>query len=69
MRLKNLFESQAPILSLDKKEPYKPDNRLVVNHAKYTVETFNGYFAGIPVKVSHEDKKNQRERRTVPEAE
>ena len=57
MRLKNLFESEAPILSLDKKEPYKPDNRLVVNHAKYTVETFNGYFAGIPVKVSHEDKK------------
>ena len=57
MQLKNLFESQAPILSLDKKELYKPDNRLVVNHAKYTVETFNGYFAGIPVKISHEDKK------------
>ena len=56
VRLKNLFESKAPILSLDKKEAYKPDNRLVVNHAKYTVETFNGYFAGIPVKVNHEDK-------------
>ena len=56
MRLRNLFESKAPILSLDKKEAYKPDNRLVVNQAKYTVETFNGYFAGIPVKVSHEDK-------------
>lgn len=41
---------------MDKKEAYKPDNRLVVNQAKYTVETFNGYFAGIPVKVSHEDK-------------
>lgn len=54
-RLKALYESQAPILSLPEKAEYKPDNRLVVNYAKYITDTFNGYFIGIPIKVSHED--------------
>lgn len=54
-RLKELYESNAPILSQEDKAEYKPDNRLVVNYAKYIVDTFNGYFIGIPVKVSHDD--------------
>lgn len=54
-RLKNLYESKAPILSMEDKPEHKPDNRLVVNYAKYIVDTFNGYFIGIPVKVSHDD--------------
>ena len=54
-RLKALYENKAPILDLDKKADYKPDNRLVVNFAKYITDTFNGYFIGIPIKVSHED--------------
>ena len=33
-RLKNLYESKAPILSQTAKPEYKPDNRLVVNYAK-----------------------------------
>lgn len=55
-RLKNLYESQAPILSQDEKAEYKPDNRLVVNFAKYITDTFNGYFIGIPIKISHNDE-------------
>ncbi|KAA0565332.1 phage portal protein [Bacillus sp. CH30_1T] len=55
-KLKNLYESKAPILSQDDKEQFKPDNRLVVNFAKYITDTFNGYFIGIPVKVSHDDE-------------
>ena len=54
-RLEELYQSDAPILSKEKKPEYKPDNRLVVNYAKYLTDTFNGYFVGIPVKVGHED--------------
>lgn len=32
-----------------------PDNRLVVNFAKYIVDTYNGYFIGIPIKIKNED--------------
>lgn len=55
-RLKNLYEGNHPILHQDDKPDYKPDNRLVVNFAKYITDTFNGYFIGIPVKVSHDDQ-------------
>ena len=51
----NQYTSRPPILDLPDKEEYKPDNRLVVNYGKYLVDTFNGYFTGIPVKVSHEE--------------
>lgn len=39
-----------------KKEEHKPNNKLVVNFAKYIVDTFNGYFIGVPVKESHYDE-------------
>ena len=54
------YTSRPPILDLEAKEEYKPDNRLVANFGKYIVDTFNGYFTGIPVKVSHE-KENVNE--------
>lgn len=54
------YTSRPPILDLPDKEEYKPDNRLVANFGKYIVDTFNGYFTGIPVKVSHE-KENVNE--------
>lgn len=54
IELQNQYNSEPPILNMDEKEPWKPDNRLVVNFGKYIVDTFNGYFSGIPVKVSHE---------------
>lgn len=54
------YTSRPPILDLPDKEEYKPDNRLVANFGKYIVDTFNGYFTGIPVKISHE-KENVNE--------
>lgn len=55
--LYDLYKSNAPILHQPNKESYKPDNRIVVNFAKYIVDSFNGYFAGIPVKVSSDNEK------------
>ncbi|WP_163183328.1 phage portal protein [Neobacillus sedimentimangrovi] len=55
-KLKDLYEGNHAILSQEDKPEYKPDNRLVVNFAKYITDTFNGYFIGIPVKVSHDDQ-------------
>lgn len=55
LELKNQYESRPPILDMDAKEPWKPDNRLVVNFGRYLVDTFNGYFLGIPIKLTHDD--------------
>lgn len=55
-RLKNLYEGKHAILDQKKKQEYKPDNRLVVNYAKYIVDTLNGFFIGIPIKLEHENK-------------
>lgn len=55
-KLKDMYEGNHDILSQKNKADFKPDNRLVVNFAKYIVDTLNGYFCGTPIKVSHEDK-------------
>lgn len=52
---KNMYEGNHDILNQEAKAEYKPDNRLVVNLAKYIVDTYNGYFIGIPVKVTHDN--------------
>ena len=51
----NQYTSRPPILDEVKKEEFKPDNRLVVNHGRKLVETFNGYFSGISPKINHDD--------------
>lgn len=51
----NQYTSRPPILDETKKEEFKPDNRLVVNHGRKLVETFNGYFSGIAPKINHDD--------------
>lgn len=50
-----LYMSEHDILEQTAKEPWKPDNRLVINYAKYIVDTFSGYQIGVPVKITHED--------------
>ena len=50
------YTSRPPILDEERKEEFKPDNRLVVNHGRKLVETFNGYFAGISPKMNHDDE-------------
>src|SRR5690625_2895999 len=54
-KLMDMYKGDHKILHEDKKEMGKPDNRLVVNFAKYIVDTLNGYFIGNPVKTIHPD--------------
>lgn len=51
----DMYMSNHDILKGPKKDPWKPDNRLVINYAKYIVDTFSGYQIGVPVKVAHDD--------------
>lgn len=53
--LKNMYLGRHQIINMPPKEMGKPDNRLVVNFAKYIVDTLNGYFIGHPVKTIHPD--------------
>lgn len=54
-RLMNLYKGEHEIKAQKQKELGKPDNRLVVNFAKYIVDTLNGYFIGKPIKTVHPD--------------
>ena len=49
------YKSKHNILFYEPKPLNKPDNRIVMNFAKYIVDTLNGYFLGIPIKVNHKD--------------
>lgn len=51
-----MYKGDHDIMHEKPKEMGKPDNRLVVNFAKYIVDTLNGYFIGNPVKTIHPDK-------------
>lgn len=50
--LDNAYKTDFPILHKPPKPRYKPDNRIVVNFAKYIVDTMNGYFIGHPIKIT-----------------
>ncbi|HZK38937.1 MAG TPA: phage portal protein, partial [Clostridia bacterium] len=50
--LDRMYRGIHPILRMAEKALFKPDNRLVVNYAKFIVDTFNGFFMGAPVKVT-----------------
>ncbi|MEG0323246.1 MAG: phage portal protein, partial [Raoultibacter sp.] len=51
--LKNAYENKYKIFSEEAKPKGKPDNRLSANFAKYITDTMNGFFIGIPIKVTH----------------
>lgn len=53
--LQDAYENRYDIFKMPAKPPYKPDNRIAVNYAKYITDTFNGFFIGIPVKVTSTD--------------
>ncbi len=55
-KLKDAYGNKYEIENLKKKPEWKPDNRIPVNFAKYIVDTMNGFFMGIPVKVSSDDE-------------
>lgn len=52
--LERMYRGHHDILKLEEKPLNKPDNRIVMNFAKYIVDTLNGYFITIPIKISHE---------------
>lgn len=54
--LLNMYQGKHNILFNDPKPLNKPDNKVVMNFAKYIVDTLNGYFLGIPIKINHESE-------------
>jgi len=58
-RLEKLYVGEHEILTQDKKETHKPDNRLIVNFAKYITDTFVGFFIGIPIKKKYVNEKEE----------
>ena len=55
--LMDAYRTRYPIFDLPPKPDYKPDKRIVVNFAKYIVDTMNGFFIGIPIKIDCDDRK------------
>lgn len=55
--LENLYKGFHDIYNEPEKPSWKPDNRLVVNFPRYIVDTFIGYAYGVPIKVTHLEKK------------
>ena len=55
--LDDAYQTDYAIFHQDKKKAYKPDNRLATNFAKYIVDTMNGFFCGIPIKVTSNDER------------
>ena len=49
--LMDAYKTKYPIFSLPPKPDFKPDKRIAVNFAKYIVDTMNGFFIGIPIKI------------------
>lgn len=55
-KLQNAYNTDYDIFYAPKKPAWKPDNRIAVNFAKYIVDTLNGFFIGIPIKVDAEEE-------------
>lgn len=55
-KLEDAYLTDYEILHYEPKPKWKPDNRIPVNFAKYITDTFNGFFLGIPVKITVDDE-------------
>lgn len=53
--LMDAYMTRYPIFGLPPKPDFKPDKRIAVNFAKYIVDTMNGFFIGIPIKIDCDD--------------
>lgn len=51
------YKNEYDIFKAEKKPSWKPDNRIAVNFAKYLVDTFTGFFVGIPIGTYTKDEK------------
>lgn len=56
-KLQDTYMSDHAILHRRAKPDWKPDNRIVVNFAKYIVDTMNGFFLGNPIKITTDNEK------------
>lgn len=54
-RLREMYDAEFSIFKSKEKDPWKPDNRIGVGFPKYIVDTMNGFFMGVPVKVTADD--------------
>ena len=54
--LHDAYKNDYKIFHQPAKPPFKPDNRIAVNYAKYITDTFNGFFIGIPAKVTSDNE-------------
>lgn len=54
--LMDAYLTKYPIFEKPKYDDFKPDKRIAVNFAKYITDTMNGFFIGIPVRVTSNDK-------------
>lgn len=50
------YNNDYDIFHQTAKAAWKPDNRIAVNFAQFIVDTFEGFFLGIPVKVTADDE-------------
>lgn len=55
--LQDAYENDYEIFHAPQKEDGKPDVRISANFAKYLVDTFTGFFCGIPIKITSDDDK------------
>lgn len=53
--LMDAYMTRYPIFDMPSKPDFKPDKRIAVNFAKYIVDTMNGFFIGIPIKIDSDD--------------
>lgn len=51
------YRGKHDILAAPKNEPYKPDNRIVINFPRRAVSDFTGFFIGTMVKIDSPDNK------------
>lgn len=56
VKMHDAYENDYEIYHQEAKDDGKPDNRVSVNYIKYIIDTFGGFFCGIPIKVSAEDE-------------
>lgn len=56
-KLDEAYKNDYEIVKQKRKPDWKPDNRITVNFAKYIADTMNGFFIGIPIKITSSDER------------
>ena len=54
-KLDEAYRGDYDVFHLPKKPDWKPDNRIALGFAKYIIDTMNGFFLGVPVRMGSDD--------------